>query len=155
MNDLVVNDYDMPRPQLSVSHKCARSEQRDSLNRTTESLQKQQKGTQSTESSSLAAFWDNLSKTWLTKSALKELDRRNFPTPKSLISLHQRIRRPITRNLQDRRQYSLNATDYLGRCEPRALKSIKSFARHGGPDLVDLRNVRTPRYCGLALGLIW
>lgn len=63
-----------------------------------------------------AAFWDNLTKQWLTPRALKEFDRRTV-----------RPRPPIPPN-------------------PSALKrdhiaELKRFARHGGPSLSDLRAV--------------
>lgn len=66
------------------------------------------------------AFWDNLSKVWLTRGALKEIDRRNaaHPTPP---------RRAST--LPSRKAYS---------------ESLERFARHGGPDLCHLRGVRCP-----------
>ncbi|KAF2189960.1 hypothetical protein K469DRAFT_452169, partial [Zopfia rhizophila CBS 207.26] len=63
------------------------------------------------------AFWDNLSKIWLTKRALRELDQRNTQAaPSPPRSPHRRARRP-----------------------PRILKDIRLFARHGGPNLSDLR----------------
>ena len=61
-------------------------------------------------------FWDNLSKVWLTKRALRELDRRNnkrpvqtYPTPEI------------------------------------CLTDLARFARRGGPDLGHLRGVSYTR----------
>ncbi|KAM0424959.1 hypothetical protein ACHAPT_009760 [Fusarium lateritium] len=56
------------------------------------------------------AFWDNLSKVWLTPNALKEIDRRNALRPASTTSA------------------------------PRVCpKDVARFARRGGPDLCHLR----------------
>ncbi|KAI1317868.1 hypothetical protein F5Y16DRAFT_414549 [Xylariaceae sp. FL0255] len=63
------------------------------------------------------AFWENLSEIPLTRSALQLLDRRNTET-------------------SSRR---LTAEQYLNHLNPDELKQIKSFTRHGGPDLTTLR----------------
>ena len=64
------------------------------------------------------SFWDSLSRVWLASDALRELDRRN---------------------------------DLLAKAHPREVcnlenqvlpKDVEQFARHGGPDLSDLRQVR-------------
>jgi hypothetical protein len=60
-----------------------------------------------------AAFWDGLTKLWLTSNALRELDRRN-----SLQSQQPSV--------------SASRTD---------LQDIQELAREGGPDLSDLRGV--------------
>ena len=96
-------------------------------------------------------FWDRLSKVWFTEQALKELDRRNTQAARSaLCSLHRRARPSVTRNLligsQRNCQTARDTTDYLRDCEPRILKDIRLFARQGGPDLSDLRNVCIARY---------
>jgi hypothetical protein len=91
-------------------------------------------------------FWDNLSKIWLTKSALRELNRRNNkaasrpPRPQ-----YRQVRGPVTRNFLAKlrnRQATQSAADFLRHCESSTLKDIKLFARHGGPDLSDLKGVR-------------
>ena len=65
-----------------------------------------------------AAYWDSLSKRWLTRRALNEVDRRNG----------QRVS-PVERNGDKPRQLrSLS-------------KKLKFFAKDGGPDLCDLRGV--------------
>ena len=66
-------------------------------------------------------FWDGLSKIWLTRGALEELDRRtarrpSFPPPG-----------PSGRDI------SHTATT----------RELARFAGHGGPDLSDLRGVRS------------
>ena len=58
-------------------------------------------------------FWDNLSKVWLTRRALRELDRRN-----------------CTRPAPGPAAPAVHTTDRA------------CFARHGGPDLRHLRGVR-------------
>lgn len=68
-------------------------------------------------------FWDSLSKVWLTRSALEELDRRNrlWASPvKSTV---------VTR--QDLGDVPVQDTS----------QKLKRFARHGGPDLRGLRGV--------------
>ncbi|KAF2835304.1 hypothetical protein M501DRAFT_908667, partial [Patellaria atrata CBS 101060] len=92
-------------------------------------------------------FWDNLSKIWLTKRALRELGRRNIQAapspPHSPHSPHQRACRPVTRNFVAEQKVIITVhytADYLHRCKPRVLKDIKLFARHGGRDLSYLRN---------------
>ena len=86
------------------------------------------------------AFWDSLSKIWLTKYALRELNRRNSPSP----SAYHRTRRPITRNILAERKNirrTVSAADLTDRYSPRQLKDIKRLARHGGPNLRDLTSV--------------
>lgn len=102
---------------------------------------------QSAEPPSPSLFWDSLSKIWLTKRALIELDRRNTRVPLNN-ALHSscRPRRPVTRRaliaLRKSRQPSQSAVEILNYCTPTRLKDIKYFARHGGPDISDLRGVR-------------
>jgi len=71
------------------------------------------------------AYWDSLSKVWLTPRALDELDRRNG----------QRAS-PIKRNGDKPRQLENLSTP------------LKRFARYGGPDLYELIGV------GLARGIL-
>ncbi|EDN03890.1 predicted protein [Histoplasma mississippiense (nom. inval.)] len=88
------------------------------------------------------SYWDNLSKVWLTKSAIKELDRRNSPQG-PLRKLH----RPITRQFTElkHRETFYFAPDILRDCLPGRLKEIERFSRLGGPDLSDLRNYPVPQ----------
>ena len=71
------------------------------------------------------SFWDSLSKVWLASDALRELDRRN----------------------------ALLAAERPGAvCKTKHQvppETIEQFARHGGPDLSDLRQV-----CKLLLNLV-
>ena len=77
-----------------------------------------------------AAYWDSLSKLWLTRRALDELDRRN-----------RRKASPVERNGDKPRQLrSLS-------------KQLKSFAKDGGPDLYDLRGVSLVRKVEIAADL--
>ena len=55
-----------------------------------------------------SAHWDNLSKVWLTKDALEELDRRNDIQARSHPSTYQGCRRPLTRSFH---------TELKKRCE--------------------------------------
>jgi hypothetical protein len=71
--------------------------------------------------SSRAKFYDSLSKVWLTRRALKELDRRTRQA-----NSPQRPAPPSQRKETSQEETSKQ----------------KRFARHGGPDLRDLRGVR-------------
>lgn len=85
------------------------------------------------------AFWDSLSKVWLTKYALRDLDRRNNL---SFISLDERGR-PINRALAKQRNVRgiINATDHLSYCTAHHSQDLKQFARRGGPNLSNLVGV--------------
>ena len=86
------------------------------------------------------AFWDSLTKIWLTKHALKEFNRRNS-RPRSPCC---QARRPTIRNfLAEQRnvRQRISAADFLRNSAPKHLKDVKQFARHGGPDLSDLVGV--------------
>ena len=98
-----------------------------------------------------AAFWDNLSKVPLTKGALRELDRKNTQAaPKPPHSSYRRPHRPATRRIlaeqSKSRQHTESTTAFLGHRAPRYLTDIKLFARHGGPNLSELRGVRITRH---------
>lgn len=62
------------------------------------------------------SFWDNLSRQWLTRRALRELDQRTV-WPVAPLPPHWSGKEKIAR------------------------AQLKRFARHGGPDLGDLRGV--------------
>ncbi|EGE00672.1 hypothetical protein TESG_07969 [Trichophyton tonsurans CBS 112818] len=94
----------------------------------------------------VSAYWDNISKIWLTRDALEELDRRNRASsrPESPYS----ARRPLTRRFQARlkRDYQTPAPDPLINCKPESVNRIKRLSRQGGPDLSDLRNFPDPQF---------
>ncbi len=144
----VITNCHMPEAQLSDSRKRQRSEQLPlQLNGTSQPLSKKRRLSHPSGSQPAAAFWDNLSKIWLTKRALRELDRRNTqsaPSPPRP-SYQRRPHRPVTRRalaeLKNNCRPTQSAADFLCHCAPRCLKDIKRFARHGGPDLSDLRGV--------------
>ena len=113
---------------------------------------KQRLSSHPSESRPPPAFWDNLSKIWLTKRALQELDRRNSQATLSSFPLSCQQHRPITRRAlaewKDRPE-NWQPTDpapaFLAHCSPRCLASIRQLARHGGPELQNLRGVRINR----------
>ncbi|KAL4961368.1 uncharacterized protein BDV14DRAFT_180589 [Aspergillus stella-maris] len=76
-------------------------------------------------------FWDKLPKLWLTKSALREANRRN----KSLSSYQRSSSIPYT-----------FAPDFLRNCSTTPLKEVKRFSRCGGPDLSDIRDYPAPAH---------
>ncbi|KAK2759835.1 hypothetical protein FQN54_002569 [Arachnomyces sp. PD_36] len=91
-----------------------------------------------------AAFWDNLSKIWLTKGALRELDRRNSESASQLSQTPSpKPHRPLTRQFVANmgKKYPVeDASDSSGSFKYEQLPGLKRFSSHGGPDLSDLRN---------------
>ncbi|KKZ66335.1 hypothetical protein EMCG_07936 [[Emmonsia] crescens] len=97
-----------------------------------------------------SAYWDTLSKIWLTRDALEELDRRNGasdsiseppnPNPNPPIQ-------PLTRQFQTalKCHYETLASNPLKSCKPASLQEIKRLSRQGGPNLSDLRNFPDPQ----------
>ena len=140
---IVANCYMSGRRQLSHPRKRRPTEQHPLQQN--ETLQPQSKrrrlGYHSSRSSPPAAFWDSLSKIWLTKGALRELDKRNTQSVSNLPPLYQQGHRPVTRRFVAKIKPIQSAYDFLHNCIPRTLKDTKRFARHGGPDLSDLRVV--------------
>ncbi|KAI9685788.1 MAG: hypothetical protein M1820_010751 [Bogoriella megaspora] len=97
-----------------------------------------------------SSFWDGLSKIWLTKGALKELDRRNSrsvtqSTPQQVQPAHQPVTQISLKNSQNSHQRKQTADEFLHNCTPESLKTVKSFARIGGIDLSDLRGSSRPK----------
>ncbi|EGE01506.1 hypothetical protein TEQG_00556 [Trichophyton equinum CBS 127.97] len=87
-------------------------------------------------------FWDNLSRIWLTRDALEELDRRNSASispgpPRSK-------QRPVTRlQKKERRPHQKHSSGAIY-SSPATLNDIRRYSRGGGPDLSDLRNFPNP-----------
>lgn len=107
------------------------------------------------ETHSPAAFWDNLSQLWLTKGALKEQRQRirlfTSAIPRS--QSPQAHRSPTQHSLAERkrkRRVIQPALDFLRHCVPRTLQDLKVFARQDGPDLSDLKGVRTHNEIGIS-----
>ncbi|KAI9675677.1 MAG: hypothetical protein M1817_001044 [Caeruleum heppii] len=96
------------------------------------------------------AFWGNLSKIWLTESALEEHERRQFHFARRVRASYQFSRRPVTRRALAEWKSKQNwpadkpTADFLSRCSSKDLEGIRLFARHGGPDLRDLSGYRKP-----------
>lgn len=151
--DPVVDDrcY-MPESPLSNPRKRQHTEQYalQLIGASRTQLKRQKLNHPTTPSQPPPAFWDNLSKIWLTDRALRELNQRNSQ-PASNISLSQyrRPRRPVTRKifaeLKRNRRVTQSALDFLRNCGPGTLKDIKLSARYGGPDLSDLKGVSIMR----------
>ncbi|KAL2754161.1 hypothetical protein ACRALDRAFT_2081957, partial [Sodiomyces alcalophilus JCM 7366] len=89
-------------------------------------------------------FWDNLSRPVLTRSTLRELDRRNTTKPSSQHRPDCRHRSPLTRRAVAIRRDArpLPAQAFLQQSSPADWARLRHFARHGGPDLKDLRGYR-------------
>ena len=79
-------------------------------------------------------FFDNLSHISLTQDALRELNRRN-----SVANIQ--YRRPVTRENSALKREA-GKLDDIALALPQPTKAHKLYARHGGPDLQDLRGVR-------------
>ncbi|KAJ2972662.1 hypothetical protein NUW58_g9139 [Xylaria curta] len=94
-----------------------------------DALQKKQRFAYPTRPPS--AFWNNLSEIPLTRSALRELDRRNS---EGLLRSH-RLSRPVTRDDISKWLRPAVSTQYQDQ-----QTHLKRFARQGGPDLTDLRS---------------
>ena len=97
-----------------------------------------------------AEFWDNLSKIWLTKRALRELNRRNKQTaarlPKSPYrQQHKLVTRSSVAKWQEDQRRTVPGEDTVSDRSP-GVRNIKIFARHGGPDLSDLKGVCTTEH---------
>ncbi|KAI9890984.1 MAG: hypothetical protein M1814_003485 [Vezdaea aestivalis] len=141
----------MPEGQLPSSRKRQRPD-KDSL-QPEESLlfyKKQRLDTKHIHRPS-STFWDKLSKIWLTKSALREVARRNSCLARRPATIQQQkeLHRTITRSIaaKYKRESSLAqepASDFLDRCSSSCLKDIRQFARHGGPNLQELRGYQKP-----------
>ena len=139
----------MLKPHLSNPRKRQRSEQHlPQLNRTSQPPLKRGKLNHphsGVRSRTPAAFYDNLSKIWLTKGALRELDRRNAQSAPSSRSSRQGSHKPFTLQalaaLEENYRLTQSASDFLRHCTLKCLRDIKQFAKHGGPDLLDLRGV--------------
>lgn len=88
-------------------------------------------------------FWDNLSQLELTKGALRELDRRNATEAHPYLHQEHRYRRPRTRRAAAaRRNPCPPALEFLQQSSPTDRAQLRRFARHGGPNLKDLRGVQ-------------
>lgn len=132
-NDHIIDHHRMPEPHRSNRRKRSAQPSDKSL------PAKRSKVSAPSELQPPPAFWDNLSTLWLTKRALRELDRRNVQAAQNS------SRGSVTRNFSAERQ-SQPIAHFLRGCNPRTLKDVKTFARRGGPDLSDLRNVRVARH---------
>ncbi|PLB50307.1 hypothetical protein P170DRAFT_445640 [Aspergillus steynii IBT 23096] len=77
-------------------------------------------------------FWAKLTKLWLTKSALREADRRYH-----LLSSNQSSSSP---------RPHIFAPDFLRNCSATCLQEIRKLSRRGGPDLSGIRNYPAPAH---------
>jgi hypothetical protein len=142
--DFAVNDCPMHTPRYVNSRKRPHSEL-PSLHETPRQLQKKHKVNHPSDSQLPAAFWDNLSKVWLTRNALRELDQRNNRAAQSVLP-HRQISKPVTRATlarwkKENQQATHPAAKFLEYCTPQLLKDIQKFARLGGPDVSEIRGV--------------
>lgn len=86
------------------------------------------------------AYWDSLSKLWLTRRALSELDRRNRQRASSVrTTVAGRGNLRDAKGVRQRKKKPKKTTEQGVLKNPS--KQLKRFARHGGPDLRDLGGV--------------
>ena len=138
--DSGVDGFYMSEAQFSNSRKRQRTEQQPLPQPPSKRQKKLQQHSSGGGYIDTPAFWDNLSKFWLTKHALREFNRRSTPPHSS----YPQARRPTTLNFLARQRNTrqrISAADFLCDCEPKRLKDIKRFAQRGGPDLSDLIGV--------------
>ncbi|EXL39773.1 hypothetical protein FOCG_17625 [Fusarium oxysporum f. sp. radicis-lycopersici 26381] len=91
-------------------------------------------------------FWDNLSRPSLTKNALRELNRRTTPisalhSSTSNLQFLPRTRRALAARSKT---HAPSAQEFLRQSSPAGRTRVKRFARHGGPNLNDLRGYHLP-----------
>lgn len=131
-------------PELELSNPCKRQRTEPCTLQLTQSQLKRQRLKHPITESQLPAFWDSLSKIWLTKDALKELNRRNRQSASSqLHSQYRQACQPVTQNFFAELK-TQSESEFLRHCEPKILEDLKIFARNGGPDLSDLEGVSIP-----------
>ena len=85
-------------------------------------------------------YWNTLSKVPVTRRALKEFDRRH--REQSTSSKRRKLGRQRERKIV-RTIYPNKAEQDLSQAAVHKSQRIKRFARGGGPDLTDLRGVRS------------
>lgn len=91
-----------------------------------------------------AAFWDNLSEIPLTRRALRELNRRNAQAARATTTSWRIGRSATRRTVAERERYHpplKPATSFLADRGHNTYSELKSFSRHGGPNLLNLRGV--------------
>ncbi|KPM34284.1 hypothetical protein AK830_g12293 [Neonectria ditissima] len=89
-------------------------------------------------------YFDNLSRKFLTRTLLREFQRRTDESPSVPVPQHtgRRTRLTVAKWKDSQRA----AERSIQQCHQKNLKQIRIYARRGGPDLRDLRGFR-PRPC--------
>ncbi|OJD16292.1 hypothetical protein AJ78_03543 [Emergomyces pasteurianus Ep9510] len=137
---------------LEYSHLSRKRRHPDHPSKTSERPLKMQKISHS------PTYWDNLSKIHLTRSAIKEVNRRKGssrqPRKLNMPTTHQRPR-PITRQFRAEQQEvditSIRLPGFLRDCSLAHLKKITKFSRLRRPGLPDLRNMGQPSLMNIKL----
>lgn len=112
--------YPMPLAKASVPHKRKRQRSRvdSEADVSPQPTVKRQKLEHHQRYRTPSSFWDNLSRQWLTRRALREFDRRTV-WPATPVPPHRTGKENID------------------------VAKVKRFARQGGPNLGDIRGVST------------
>lgn len=145
----VVHDHRIIESQIRNPRKHQRSEQPlPQLNKSSQSLLKrkmQRHPHRGERDRTPPEFYDNLSKLWLTKGTLREFDRRNdlsaSSPPSSLQSIHKSFNPHTPVQPKQKTLLTPSPSEFLNHCPSNCLEDLKQIARHGGPDLSDLRDV--------------
>lgn len=140
----------IPTPENSNSRKRQHSEQDSTHPNAVDPPPLKRKGLPPSHSQhrsqTPSTFYDKLSYIWLTKHALRELDRR-------IARLHSQHFSPSTQytvelsalpapgKTKENNVSPPAALKSLRKCSLTCLNDVKKFASHGGPDLSDLRGV--------------
>ena len=113
----VAPDSQLPPTVRKRKQRTFSPQQRESLSKQQRHSSKRRRIRESSSDRAKRLFWDSLSRLWLASDALRELDRRNAllaaESPQEICRIESQV-------------YP---------------KTVEEFARHGGPDLSDLRQV--------------
>ena len=112
---VVAPDSQLPPTVRKRKNRIPSPEQQDSTQSQHRHQSKRHRTSESSRGRAIRFAWDSQSRLWLASDALREIDRRN-----ALLA----VKTP------------------KGVCEVVFPKDIEHFARHGGPDLSDIRQVR-------------
>jgi hypothetical protein len=139
---------DIRNPELTSKRQCS---ELLSTHETPQRALEKRKRSQPDGSHISATFWDDLSKIWVTRNALRELDRRNDENARKV--QHQTPHIQFSKIVQ-RASRSFVESGSQNNHIPRAgvpqplpllyLKGLQRYARAGGPDLSGLRGYREP-----------
>jgi phage antirepressor YoqD-like protein len=145
-SNIYLDRHNLLSVEFAVKHRPTHMCKRLHAKETPQEVHKKQKVSHPTRSEPPAAFWDKLSRIWLTIYALRELDRRN-----NRGVLHKQISNPVTHTVlakwkEENWQAIQPTVEFLDRCTSQRLRDIREFARLCDLDLSDLRGASLPLF---------